>query len=184
MKTKSFLTAVLMVIGVAGASAQSVAVEKKGPNVFKITYRDETAGRVKMSIFNESGREVFSETFSDVKSFARPLNFIEMEQGEYTIELVGNSGKKVEKINYFLEPSLKNVHLTKIANESKYLLAVTNEGSEQITVRIFDSANQLVFDESKQSNNGFAQVYNLKNVQGAFTFEVSDQSGNTKTIRY
>ena len=184
MKTKSFLIAALMVIGVAVASAQSVAVERKSSTVFKIMYKEETAGKVKMSIFNENGSEVFSEIFKDVKSFARPLNFVGMEQGEYTIELVDNNGKKIEKINYFIEPSLKNVHLTKIANESKYLLAVTNVGTEQITVKIFDSTDQLVLDETMQSNKGFAQVYNMKNLSGAFTFQVSDQSGNTKTIRY
>ena len=184
MKTKSFLTALLMVIGVAVVSAQTVAVEKKSSNVFKITYKDETAGKVEMSIFNAAGTEVFAETFKDVKSFARPLNFSGMEHGEYTVELVANNGKKVEKINYTLESSLKNVHLARIANESRYVLAVTSAGTEPINVKIFDSANQLVLDENKNSNNGFATVYNLKNLTGAFTFEVSDQSGNTKTIRY
>ena len=184
MKTKLFLAAVLMVIGVAGANAQSVAVEKKGSSIFKIMYRAEVAGKVKLSVFNDSGKEVFAESFKDVKNFARPLNFIGMEQGEYTIELVDNAGKKVETIKYLLGPSLRSVHLTKIVNEPKYLLAVTNEGTEQINVRIFDSANQLVLDESKTSNNGFATVYNMKNLTGAFTFEVSDQSGNTKTVRY
>ncbi len=184
MKAKSFLSAVLMVIGVAGASAQTVAVEKKSSTVFKIAYQDETSGKVKMSIYNESGSEVVSETFKDVKSFVRPLNFSQMEYGVYTVELIDHAGKKKEKINYFLEPSLKNVHVAKIANESKYLLAVTSAGTEPINVKIFDSANQLVLDEMKNSNNGFATVYNLKNLTGGFTFEVSDLSGNTKTIRY
>lgn len=184
MKANSIFTAVLMVIGVAVASAQTVAVEKKGSNVFKVTYKDETAGKVKMSIFNAAGTEVFAETFKDVKSFARPLNFTGMEHGEYTVELVANTGKKVEKFNYTLESSLKNVHLAKIANEAKYVLAVTSAGTDPINVKIFDSANQLVLDENKNSNNGFATVYNLKNLSGAFTIEVSDLSGNTKTIRY
>ena len=99
MKTKSFLIAALMVIGVAVANAQSVVVERKSSTVFKIMYREKTAGKVKMSIFNAAGTEVFAETFKEVKSFARPLNFVGMEQGEYTVELVDNNGKKVEKIN-------------------------------------------------------------------------------------
>jgi len=184
MKTNSIFTAVLMVIGVAVASAQTVAVEKKSSNVFKITYKDETAGKVKMSIFNAAGTEVFAESFKEVKSFARPLNFVGMEQGEYTVELVANNSKIVEKFNYALESSLKNVHVAKIANESKYVLAVTSAGNEPINVKIFDSANQLVLDENKSSNNGFATVYNMKNLSGAFTIEVSDQNGNTKTVRY
>ncbi|MBK5278846.1 MAG: hypothetical protein JJE09_08285 [Bacteroidia bacterium] len=184
MKTKSFLFAVLMVIGVASASAQTIKVEKKSATVFKITYQDESSGKVKMNIYNEDGVEVFSETFKDVKNFVLPLNFVAMEHGTYTIELEDNKGRKSEKINYILESRLKNVHLTKMANEPKYLLAVTSEGSEDINVRIFDSANQLVLEESRASNNGFAMVYNMKNIHGAFTFEVSDQSGNTKTIRH
>ena len=184
MKTNSIFTAVLMVIGIAVASAQTVAVEKKSSNVFKIAYKNETVGTVKVSIFNAAGTEVFAETLKEVKSFARPLNFTGMEQGAYTVELVANNAKTVKTIDYVIESSLKNVHVAKIANESKYVLAVTTAGNEPINVKIFDSANQLVLDENKSSNNGFATVYNLKNLSGAFTIEVSDQSGNTKTIRY
>ena len=184
MKTKSILVAMLMVIGVASANAQTVTVEKKSASVYKIMYKDEVAGKVKISITNDKGIEVFAETLKDVKSFARPLNFVGMEQGEYTIELSDSKGTTVETINYQLASSLKNVHLSKIANESKYLLAVTNAGTDIINVKIYDSANQLVLDEIKESKNGFAQVYNMKNITGAFTVEVSDQSGITKTIRY
>ena len=38
MKTKSFLIAMLMVIGVAAARAQTVTIEKKGSSLFKIIY--------------------------------------------------------------------------------------------------------------------------------------------------
>jgi hypothetical protein len=41
----------------------------------------------------------------------------------------------------------------------------------------------LVLEENKYSINGFATLYNMKNVSGAFTIEVTDQSGTTKTIR-
>jgi len=184
MKTRSFITAVLMVIGVAVASAQTVSVEKKNANVFKIAYSNETVGKVKVSITNAEGSEVYAETLASVKNFALPLNFVGMEEGAYTVEIASATGKSVETINYASEPIIKTVHVTKLADASKYLLAVTSEGTEQFNVKIFDSANQLVLDEMKNSNNGFATVYNLKNLTGAFTIEVSDQSGYTKTIRY
>ena len=184
MKTRSIFTAVLMVIGVAVASAQTVSVEKKNANVFKITYSNETVGKVKVSITNAQGSEVYAETLANVKNFALPLNFVGMEQGAYTVEIASATGKSVETINYATEAIIKNVHVAKLDEASKYLLAVSSEGTEQINVKIFDSANQLVLDEMKNSNNGFAQVYNLKNITGAFTIEVSDLSGNTKTVRY
>ena len=183
MKTKSFLIAMLMVIGVAAARAQTVTIEKKGSSLFKIIYADEIAAKVKISIFNESRDQMYSETFNGIKNLVRPISFMDVSQGEYTIEFQTRNGTKTEKINYVIEPTHKYAQLTKLPSDSRYMLAVTNEGLEKISIRIFDSANQLVLEESKDSNNGFAQVYNLKNLKGSFTFEVSDESGNTKTIR-
>lgn len=184
MKTKSILVAVAMVMVAAVSNAQSLAVAKQGANVFKITYRNEDAGKVNLRIYKDDGSLVFNETLKDVKSFARPLNFKGMEQGEYRVELTNAAGKQVEKINYSLEPVVNNVHIAKLGDEAKFLLSMPGQGTEEINVRIFDGSNELVHAESKTITGGFAQVYNLKNFSGAFTFEVTDANGNTKTIRH
>lgn len=184
MKTKSILVAVVMVMVAAVSNAQQLAVTKQGTSVFKITYRSEVAGKVNLRIYKNDGSLMFNETVKGVKSFARPLNFMGMEQGEYRVELSSAGVKKSEVINYTIEPAVTNVHVARLGDESKFLLAIPGNGAEEISVRIFDGANDLVHAENNTMHNGFAQVYNLKKFSGVFTFEVTDAKGNTTVVRH
>ncbi|MBC7946344.1 MAG: hypothetical protein H7Y42_00580, partial [Chitinophagaceae bacterium] len=50
--------------------------------------------------------------------------------------------------------------------------------------RIYDGSNNLVHTEYRTIDGNFGLVYNLTNVQGLPTFEVADNSGNVRTIKY
>jgi hypothetical protein len=77
------------------------------------------------------------------------------------------------------------VHLAKIADTEKYLLAVAKSGNEeQINVKIYDGNSNIVHNETLVVKGDFGLVYNLKNVAGLPTFEVTDKTGNSKVIRY
>jgi hypothetical protein len=193
MKTKSLYLAALMVIAVVVTSvgkdepgSQGLAVVPvRGSEVFKIIYKGESSSKVKLNIYNSSSEIVFSETMNGVNGFIRPLNFTGLQFGEYTVELTDASGKKVEKINYQPTKSESSVHVSKLVNEEgKYLLSVAKANSQLITVKIFDEANNLVHTNTKEVSGDFAQLFTLKDVAGAVTFEVSDNSGNIKTIRF
>ncbi|MBA4055557.1 MAG: hypothetical protein C0490_12655 [Marivirga sp.] len=193
MKTKSLYLAALMVIaaivtavGKDEPGSQGLAVVPvKGSEVFKIIYKGESSSKVKLSIYNSSSEVVFSETMNGVNGFIRPLNFTGLQFGEYTVELTDASGKKVEKINYQPTKSESSVHVSKlISGEGKFLLSVAKANSQTITVKIFDEANNLVHTNTKEVSGDFAQLYTLKDVAGAVTFEVSDNSGNIKTVRF
>ncbi len=112
----------------------------------------------------------------------RPLNFKGMATGEYTIEVSDVYGKNVQIVNYTIEQSTPAVHVSKISGDNRYLLAVENE--KEINVRIFDGLNKLVHDKNLVVNGNLGLVYNLKGVLGVPTFEVTDNSGNTKVIRF
>jgi len=56
--------------------------------------------------------------------------------------------------------------------------------NEKVTVKIFDSYNNLLHNEVKSVNGDFAQVYMVKNLTGACTFEVSDDTGRVKTVQF
>lgn len=195
MKTKSLVLAALVTVSAAvsaigkdvPSNAGLAVVPMKGSEIFKVIYKGENAGRVKLNIYNAASSMIFSETINVTDGFIAPLNFAGMEPGEYTLELVDNTGaKKVEKVKYLTAPSsAKNVHVSRISKETgKFLVAVSNNGSEKINVRIYDGANNLVHSESREVKGDFAQLYTVKNVTGALTFEVSDDAGYTKTIRF
>ena len=191
MKTKSLLIAALVVVSasVAAFGKEEPANNKglavvpvKGAEVFKVIYKGETAGKVKLNVYNTQSELVFTETITGTDGFIRPLNFTGLTPGEYTIELIDASGKKTEKVSYN-KPEKKNVHISKLAGEGKFLVAVAGSGSEVVNVNIYDSANNLVHSESKTVNGDFAQLYTVKNVKGSLTFEVSSAS-NAKVARF
>lgn len=189
MKTKSMLVAVLMLVGVTTfakdpITPRLVVLNQKSTGTFKVIYEGEKKGAVKLNIISQSGKVVFSETVNSNGGFIRPVNFEGMTQGQYTIEVIDGAGKSVQSINYSVESSVNSVHVAKIAEEGKYLLAVANKGSEEINVKIYDGSNNLVHNENMTVTGSFGLVYNLNRVEGAPTFEVTDKTGAVKTIKY
>src|SRR5579864_5552739 len=70
----------------------SVAVTNaKGSTLFKLYYKSENAGRVKITIEDEKGNTVFSETMKNADGFVRPYNFQELPEGQYTIAVEDES---------------------------------------------------------------------------------------------
>jgi hypothetical protein len=192
MKTKSlFIAVVAMVVALSAfgeepSNSKGLAVVPvKGSEVIKVIYKGESAGKIKLNIYNQQSQLVFSEIFNGIDGFIRPLNFNGLAAGQYTFEIIDANGKKTEKVDYrpFTAKS-SNVHVSKLAGEGKFLLAVAAKGKETISVKIYDEANTLVHSESKSVDGAYAQIYTVKNVKGALTFEVTDAAGTTKTVRF
>ena len=193
MKSKSlFIVALVMLSSVVAtfgkeepSKAGLAVVPVKGTEVFKVIYKGENSGKVKLNIYDASGVVIFSETINSVDGFIRPLNFGGLQFGEYTVELVDATGKKSEKISYVPHAStIKSIHVAKIANQDKYLVAIASNDKEVVHVRIFDNTNQLVHDETKEFKGNFAQVYSIKDLNPGFTFQITDTTGNIKTVKY
>ena len=193
MKTKLFLAALIVLVGTSAfasgpGSPRLVVIGQKNPGIFKVIYESGITSNVKMTILDKNEAVVFAETTKNVEGFIRSVNFTRMEPGEYTIEIADKAGKQIQKVVYaemeIVTAPAKNVRLAKIAADGKYLLTVTNSGINQIKVRIYDGANNLVHNESTTVNGDFGLVYNLKDVAGVPTFEVTDKTGSVSTIKY
>lgn len=188
MKTKSILVALVMVVSVAAVAADPVGpkvvvVNQKESGIFKVIYEGLQTGKVTLKIYDKANKVVFAETINGIDGFIRPVNFAGMEAGEYTIEVADASGKQIQKVEYNMENRINSVHVAKLGTESKYLLAVANKDAEEINVRIFDGNNNLVHNEDLVINGDFGLVYNLKNVTGIPTFEVTSKMSGTKVVK-
>ena len=195
MKTKtSFLFAVaLMVAGSVFAndsSTQMVVVNGTDASIIKVIYKSETSENVRMKIYNEAGSVVYAHTIKVVNGFMLPINLAGLAFGEYTIEIAGKSGVQSKKIKYGVEVAqaransvLKTVHVSKVADQNKYIMSIINEGSQWINVKIFDGSDTLIHSESRmiKGNNGL--VYTLEQIVGIPTFEVTDKTGVTQVIK-
>ena len=188
MKTKSIYFAALFVIGAAVAavgkeepsSAKLAVVAVQGSQVVKVIYKTETAGKVKLSVYDAASRVVFTETRNSNEGFILPLNFAALQAGQYTVELVDAAGTKSEKINY--QPvAVKNVHVAKTATDGKFVLSVVNANST-VDVKIYDANNNLVHSSSKEVSGSHAQLFSIKNFSGA-TFQITN-AGETSTFRF
>lgn len=190
MKTKSiFFAALLVTVASMSAAAKNepttgmAVVATKGSEVVKVIYKGEGSGKVRITIFNASTEIVYSETRNSVEGFILPLNFSGLQSGEYTFELTDASGTKSEKINY--QPSVySNIHVSKLNEEGRFLLSVTKNAEEDITVKIYDAHNNLVHNATKKVSGDLAELYSIKEYSGACTFEVSDNAGTTRVFNF
>ncbi len=193
MKIKVMYIAAFMVIAASvtavakgePSNAGMAVVPVKGSEVFKVIYRGESASRVKLNVYNSTSDIVFTETFNNLDGFIRPLNFSGLKFGEYTIEVTDAQGTRVEKISHQPVITERTVHVSKLVKEEgSFLLSVAKNSGDAITVKIFDRASNLLYTGSRSDLGDFAQVFKLKDVPGAVTFEVSDNSGHVKTIQF
>jgi hypothetical protein len=188
MKTKLIVSALVaaLITGVAAAAdpvgPKVVIINQKEAGVFKVIYEGAQVGKVNLRIADQSGTVLFRETISNVDGFIRPVNLKSLEAGEYTIEVSDAFGKFSQKVSNEAGKQESVYHLAKIAGDNKYLLSVAK--GDKLTVTIFDGQNNLVHNESLTVNGNLGLVYNLKGVSGVPTFEVRDNAGNVKVIRF
>lgn len=187
MKMKNVMVAALaLVSSVAFASApysKFAVVAAKESSVFKVIYEGAEAGNVSLTIYNADGSVVYSETLKGVEKFIRPVNFGGMIAGDYKVEISDVNGKQAQNISVgkVKKSTLKGVHVAKVVNTDKYLLSVANNGAQEISVRILDAASNVIFTETVATSADFAKVYNLKDVNGNPTFEITS-NGVVTTI--
>lgn len=62
------------------------------------------------------------------------------------------------------------------------LFQSSHVGKEKITIRIFDQDGVLVFEKEEIVKGDFARLFNLKNISGQPSFEVTENSGNSLII--
>ena len=199
MKTKSlFIAALVMVSSVISAVGKDETTSKsglaivpvKGSETFKVIYKGETAGRVKMNLYNSSNVLVFAQSISSIEGFILPLNFRGLTFGEYTLEVIDANGKRTEKIQYVdgnaevkAETSKSIIRVSRLGNEGKFLLAIANPSSPTLNVKIYDGNDQLIHAETKEIKGDFAQVYKVTNTKEV-VFKVTDNAGNVQVIHF
>ena len=188
MKTRSIVLAALLLVSASGAFANAdpsnaslAVVSTKGSEVVKVIYKGSN-GKVKLNIYDASSKLVFTESRNVQQGFILPLNFAGLSAGSYTVELVDASGVKSEKVNYQPAKATANAHIAKLNQVGKYLLSVEN-ANEIVTIRIFDANNNLIHTSDKQSAGRFAQIFDIQNIEGGCTFEISNEGGASTIVR-
>jgi len=164
-------------------STNTVAVVEDGA-IFKLYYRPLEQMDVKISIHDAADKIVFSEVLKKSEGFVRPYNFSNLPEGNYTIEIVDNSGRHTESVTYRKNNITALAHLIRIPGGEKYVLTVPNRNLGEVTVRILDSFDNVIYNQKESVVGDFAKIYNLEECSGKFVFEVTDGQGVRKSLSY
>jgi len=187
--TSLVIACVMMSFAAMAASPASLSVTASSSKVFKIAYTNAEAGTVKVAIYDAANQLMFVEVLNNVASFVRPYNFSELPEGEYTIVVTDKNGKQAEKINYASNKINSFISVSEVINEeNKYVLNVTNNGTEEVWVRIFDNDNAMIHEQAVEVTGSFGLIYNLNHVKSNtnsnVTFEVSTSGGKFERITF
>lgn len=163
-----------------------VVVPVKGSHIYKVIYKGETSGKVKLNIYNDYSRLIFSQSLHTLDGFICPVNFSGLPAGEYTIEVVDAEGRKVQTVRHEVVKSTETTaHVNRLRDQSnRYLLSFAGNKAADVTVRIFNESGKLLFEETRPTEGQFAKVYILTAHSGKVTFEISDGEGSVKTVRF
>jgi len=184
-KSLSLLT-ILLISGITFANAfdnpSTMAVLKNG-STFRLLYKGMKQSDVKVLILNDANQIVFSEKIKSTDGFARPYNFSNLPEGHYSIQVKNGAITQTETVNYhIIKEEEKAMHLLRLPGSAKYVLSVPNNGSENLSVTIFNDLNQVLYRNSENISGDFARIYNLEGQSGNFRFVVKDGKGQTNSI--
>ncbi len=194
MKMKNAILASLVVLTstfafAADPSSKFAVVASKESSVFKVIYEGSSVGNVLLTIYNEDGSIVYTETIKGIEKFIRPINFDGMIAGEYNIEISDANGKQAQRVsvgstvNFKKRSAVKGAHVAKVGSESKYLVSISNNGADEVSVRILDGDSNVIFSEKISAAGDFAKVYNLKQIIGNPTFEITSNDGYARIVK-
>jgi hypothetical protein len=188
-KTFSVLVVLMVVSSVVFArrlnnpgDSPSATVVKIG-STFKLYYKGSQSTDVKVAIRDAGDHTLFAETIKKSDGFVRPYNFSHLPDGEYTIQIDDKNGRQIQKISYKREKTETFAHLLKVSgSDAKYLLTVSNRANGDVTVRIYDDADNIIYNKREEVSKDFAKIYNLEGIPGRFTFEVTDADGASTSL--
>ncbi len=162
-------------------SESGMAVVKSNASSYKLIYKAELASNVKVEIINADNKVVFSEIIKNSDGFARPYNFGSLPEGDYTIRLDNGSNWLSEKISYRQGEVQKLAHLVTL-KDGRYLLTVPGTGEDQLNIRIYGEDGQTLYTASDKVNGDFGRLFNLQQIDGAVSFEISGSSGASRVL--
>lgn len=159
--------------------ATSTSVSLKG-EIVKIFYRSEDSDKVKVTIYDATDKVVFKEEIKKKSSFIRPYNLENLPYGKYTIVLEDKNGRTEESVMYAKEEVNVQASIIHKKESRKALVTLFSTGETEVTYRVLDINDNVLYSKSEIVNGQAAKSFNLDKVKGAVTVQVSDSEGLLK----
>ncbi|MDA0196547.1 MAG: hypothetical protein O2887_16140 [Bacteroidetes bacterium] len=171
MKKKTITVAALLtVISAAGfgqntgttGDSQVRIVTQQQSDKYRVIYKSEIEGPVKLTLSDEDGHILYKERHSKLSSFIQDISFESVSTGEYTFQVEDLAGSHKETIS-FVSQEDRLASKLRLAQESgkKLVLRATDLGYVDLSLYIYDDKNQLIYDENLKDVDVLGKIYNL-----------------------
>ena len=184
MKKVSRLTAVVVFmlissLGFANAAKYSLRVGAQKSLIFKVDAQSETTD---IKLTDIDGNLIYAEDLEDIEVYRKRFDLRNLQKGDFFFT-VENELKRIIYTIAITEDAAKIVNKTErakpvfTARASKVYLNMLNLKQDTVTIKIFDSSNRLVFEETISEQLNLTKVFNFeKAVQDDYTIVVEDNS--------
>jgi hypothetical protein len=146
-----------------------------------VSYSNTKPGKVTLTIKDDHGTVLVKRIIKNENGFAMPANFASVMEGIYYVETDNGTEKQIAKIDYNNNVAATYSRVVDLG-EGRYLLSSSHVGRETITIKIYDGNDSMIFNEEKKISGGLSMLFNLKNVVGKPSFEVSESSGRSLMV--
>lgn len=161
------------------STSSKMAIVKCG-DVVKVFYKNDESTKVKVTIYNQENKAVFSEEVKSHAGFVRPYNIGSMPEGDYRVVMQDENEKREENVSTLKEHVKSLVGIIK-ASEDQFAVTFFTKEERDLRVRLLDSNKNVLFSDEYSVNGRASKLFNLKSVKGAVVVEVADEDGVIKS---
>jgi len=161
--------------------SSNVAIIKSNSGV-KVIYKAEDACQVKISIYDNDNKEIFSEEVKAKASFMRPYNLDNMPEGDYRIVVKDADETSESIVNTSKSRESALIGLVR-ASDDRYLITLTSPVKTDIFLKLTDEFSNVIHTEKLAVDGNLSKLFNLKNVAGSVTAELTSEEGLSKTLQ-
>jgi hypothetical protein len=167
------------VVNAATNDVPSFTITRKGDasrGIFLVNYRGVKTTPVTVLVKDRDGKEMLTKSIKSAKDFTMPLNFSSVDEGTYTITIDNGSEKLTQTLNYANEKAQTYSHVANLG-DNHYLFTSSNAGSEKVTIRIYNDAEEMIYEKEYVIKGETAILFDLKEMSGTAFFEISEKTG-------
>ena len=169
----------------ASSSSRVEVVEIAQSAVYKLSYSSEALGTVKVNIYDSKGELMYTDLIKSVKAFQKMYDFSQLGSGNYKIEVAGAEGKIEQTIQIAAVKESLIASVATLDTKGKYELHVQNKVMKPVIVSIYDTSDNLIYEDRIDVDHNFSRVYDFtRNFAKAASFVVySDDAVIRQVIR-
>ena len=138
-------------------------VISKADTKYELIYVSTEQSDVRVTIFDEDGRNIESNTVKDVTKFRRTFDFSKLEAGKYSVVVKNSEGTSREEIEHTPNKMRLQTFVTKIPDSKLLKLHVGDfNKAKPVMVKIYDVDDRMVHKDVINNDQAFSKVYNMK----------------------